>query len=223
MKTWGSTLFGWRVRSGRSTFRVIPRWQLQPGDHPLSNPGVSRSQIHEWGRYSSRLLPELYQAAYGRPAPDMLTDRDTTIEEQLEEAFRNRRLLLLPGELLERKHAGGSASGGAAGAPPPPPPAGSQTDDESDSSSSSSSTSGSGEETAPPPKKTEKTWFRATLKDEDGEPMADEDYTLIDTDGVKRTGKLDPNGEVYIPAILPPGQCTISFPNIHLNPRKKKK
>ena len=35
-------------------------------------------------------------------------------------------------------------------------------------------------------------------------------------------GKLDANGEVYVPPILPPGDCTISFPNIHLNPRKRK-
>ncbi len=142
------------------------------------------------------------------------------LEEQIEQAFRNGRLLLLPDEALERKRDGASGSGGEAGGAPPPA---SEVDDESETSSSSSSSSTAGDDGAAPPKKTEKTWFRATLKDEDGEPMAGEDYTLIDTDGVKREGKLDPNGEVYIPAILPPGQCTISFPNIHLNPRKKKK
>jgi hypothetical protein len=73
-----------------------------------------------------------------------------------------------------------------------------------------------------PPKAPEKTWFRARLLDEEGQPMAGEDYILITTDRAKRKGKLDSNGEVYIPPILPPGNCTISFPNIHLNPLKKK-
>jgi hypothetical protein len=68
----------------------------------------------------------------------------------------------------------------------------------------------------------EKTWFRARLVDEDGDPMTNEDYILIDTQGAHRKGKLDANGEVYIPPILPPGDCTIRFPNIHLNPRKRK-
>lgn len=76
----------------------------------------------------------------------------------------------------------------------------------------------------PPPDepKPERTWFRAKLIDEDGEPCANEDYILVDSAGSKRTGKLDANGEVYIPPILPPGDCTIQFPNIHLNPRKRK-
>ena len=58
--------------------------------------------------------------------------------------------------------------------------------------------------------------------DEDGEPMAGEDYILTDSEGARREGQLDDNGEVYIPPILPPGKCTINFPKIHLNPRKRK-
>ena len=83
-----------------------------------------------------------------------------------------------------------------------------------------------GTATAPPPeppKPVEKTWFRAKLVDEEGQPMAGEDYVLVTSDGANRKGKLDANGEVYIPPILPPGDCTISFPNIHLNPLKRKK
>jgi hypothetical protein len=52
--------------------------------------------------------------------------------------------------------------------------------------------------------------------------MAGEDYVLVDSAGTRKEGKLDADGEVYIPSILPYGDCTISFPNIHLNPRKKK-
>ena len=67
----------------------------------------------------------------------------------------------------------------------------------------------------------EKTWFRMQLLDEDGDPMAGEDYLVVDTQGCRRQGKLDSNGELYIPPILPPGDCTINFPEIHLNPRKR--
>ena len=65
------------------------------------------------------------------------------------------------------------------------------------------------------------TWFRMAIADEDGEPMAGEDYEVVDSAGATHKGKLDANGEFYIPAILPKGLCSITFPNIHLNPRKK--
>jgi len=65
------------------------------------------------------------------------------------------------------------------------------------------------------------TWFRMQLLDEDGEPMAGEDYVVVDSAGATRKGRLDENGEFYIPPSLPKGECKINFPNIHLNPRKK--
>lgn len=61
-----------------------------------------------------------------------------------------------------------------------------------------------------------------SLNDEDGEPMAGEDYQVVDSAGATHKGKLDDNGEFYIPPTLPAGNCKIQFPNIHLNPRKKK-
>jgi hypothetical protein len=69
----------------------------------------------------------------------------------------------------------------------------------------------------------EKTWFRVQLVDEEGQPMKDEDYVVVDSTGTRRTGKLDGKGEMYIPPMLPEGECTVNFPNIHLNPRKRKK
>jgi hypothetical protein len=75
-----------------------------------------------------------------------------------------------------------------------------------------------------PPPKEEKTWIRVILLDEDGVPMKNEAYSLGLPDGSKRNGKLDADGAVYIPPSLPPDkECTISFPEIHLNPRKKKR
>lgn len=67
------------------------------------------------------------------------------------------------------------------------------------------------------------TWFRMRIVDETGEPMAGEKYVVVDSAGARREGKLDENGELYIPPELPEGQCTINFPEIHFNPRKKKR
>jgi hypothetical protein len=92
---------------------------------------------------------------------------------------------------------------------------GGATDDEDEAAKAKKSSAGS-------TNSSDKTWFRMRLVDEDGTAMADEDYLVVDSAGTRRQGKLDSNGELYIPAILPPGQCTVSFPNIHLNPRKRK-
>ncbi|MBX9600442.1 MAG: hypothetical protein K2X35_05540 [Bryobacteraceae bacterium] len=77
----------------------------------------------------------------------------------------------------------------------------------------------------PPPKKTEeKTWIKFQLFDEDGQPMKNEKFKLGLPDGSSRDGKLDAEGSIYIPPTLDPNkECTVSFPEIHLNPRKKKK
>ncbi len=111
-------------------------------------------------------------------------------------AFQSRRLALVRRPITTR--GGGSRQGDESPAPPVP---------------------------QRPPKKApeEKTWFKCQLLDEDGEKMANEKYTLKDSNGATRQGKLDADGCVYIPKILVPGMCTISFPEIHLNPRKKKK
>ena len=64
-------------------------------------------------------------------------------------------------------------------------------------------------------------WYRVRLVDEDGVPMAGEDFIVVDSAGATHKGKLDQNGEFYIPPSIPKGQCTVKFPNIHLNPRKR--
>jgi hypothetical protein len=206
--------FGWRIYTSRGVCRVIRRQDLQPGEQYLTNMALVRSEIAAWARDSAhaRTLLELYQAAYGFPAWEMVTTQEVWIEERVEEAFRQGRLLLVPEK--RKEHAAGGGGGGAV-------TQGSQTQEENENADEVTSSSGQGQSSSPP-KTQEKTWFRAALKDEDGKPMKDEEYVLVDTDGTKREGKLDANGEVYIPPILPPGKCTITFPKIHLNPRKRK-
>jgi hypothetical protein len=143
----------------------------------------------------------MYEVAYGQRVPvSRIGGRTAWLVDRLETAFRQRRLFLLEDELSA--------------------PAAQTASDDADSPEDDG-----GSSPKPPAaraERAEKTWFHARLVDEDGDSMANEDYILVDTQGARRKGKLDANGEVYIPPILPPGDCTISFPNIHLNPRKRK-
>lgn len=123
------------------------------------------------------------------------TSGSPSISKKVYEGFRNGELVI-----LAWKRPAATTTEGQKPAPAPPPPT-----------------------ATPPPEEIEKTWFRAQLFDEEGQVMANEDYILDDSNGTHRTGKLDNQGIVYIPKILNPGDCKISFPNIHLNPRKRKK
>lgn len=57
-----------------------------------------------------------------------------------------------------------------------------------------------------------KDWIEIELKDEEGNPIPNEDYNLFLPDGKKRKGKLDKNGYT-IEKNIPPGKCKIFFPN----------
>jgi len=72
------------------------------------------------------------------------------------------------------------------------------------------------------PTTTEKTWFRMQLSDEDGLPMAGEDYVVVDSAGARRQGKLDTNGELYIPPVLPVGNWRHQLPQHPSEPEKRK-
>lgn len=65
----------------------------------------------------------------------------------------------------------------------------------------------------------EKTWIEFELLDEDGEPMAGEEYELALPDGSLQKGKLDPKGLVRV-AGIDPGLGTISW---FVKPSKAKK
>jgi len=62
-----------------------------------------------------------------------------------------------------------------------------------------------------------KDWIAIELKDEEGNPLPDEDYVLYLPDGSIRKGKLNSTGykkEEKIPA----GNCSVKFPNrLHVN------
>jgi hypothetical protein len=148
------------------------------------------------------------EAVHGAEVPNPAAGGTHWMEERLADAFRYGRLLLVKGAVQQNR----------------PGFTGSYEDGQNSSAETSPN------DTAPDrgqaaaarqPEQPEKTWFHAQLLDEDGHPMAGEDYIVVDSDGSKRTGKLDAQGEVYIPAILSPGKCTITFPNIHLNPLKR--
>jgi type VI secretion system secreted protein VgrG len=59
----------------------------------------------------------------------------------------------------------------------------------------------------------EKTWIEIKLIDEEGHPVADEEYRLELPDGTIRRGKLDHNGAARVDDI-DPGNCRVSFPKL---------
>jgi hypothetical protein len=57
-----------------------------------------------------------------------------------------------------------------------------------------------------------KDWIEIELKDEDKNPIVDEEYILYLSDGSVRKGKL--NGDGYVrEEKIPPGKCNVRFPN----------
>jgi hypothetical protein len=144
----------------------------------------------------------MYRAVYG--PGDAAAHSTVTLKNKLEAAFRKKELVML------RVSRGGSSGGGGGGGGTPGDDKAAKEEKEAP-------------KTPPLPKKPEKTWVRFRLLDEDGEPMDDEPYEMVDSNGTKRKGKLDKDGTIYIPPILTPGNCTITFPEIHLNPLKNPK
>ena len=164
---------------------------------------VTEAVVKQWRKASAMTVLKMQR---------LLTGVDT--DKRIAEAFRRGELVVLLSQAgaglgKSESSGGGQGSGGSGGSgqqnqqkQPPKKP---QKDPE-------------------PPPKEEKTWIRVILLDEDGIPMKNEKYSLGLPDGSNRAGKLDADGAVYIPPSLPPDkECTINFPEIHLNPRKKKR
>jgi hypothetical protein len=58
-----------------------------------------------------------------------------------------------------------------------------------------------------------KTWISIELKDEDGNPMAGEEYRIELPDGQTVSGCLDKLGTAGVSGI-DPGQCEVTFPRL---------
>jgi phage baseplate assembly protein gpV len=89
--------------------------------------------------------------------------------------------------------AGGAAQRGAPGGSPP---------------ASSSGTGG-----AAPQDDTD--WLAIELVDQDDKPVAMIRYKVVGPDGVEHTGLTDPDGRARIEG-LSPGDCTVTFPDLHV-------
>ena len=191
----------WSIQAFGETLLVVRRIDLHPAERPL-DPVFVTPFVARWlaDRSSRSTLLEMYDYVFSPPGRAARNASERMAE--LDRAFRRGDLLVIRGLLPPRPEAGPALEPEAA-------------------SAAAAAASSSAASTPPPKEKPEKTWFRCQLLDEDGEPMANEPYKLKDSSGALREGKLDQDGCVYIPPILPPGNCVISFPKIHLNPRKK--
>ena len=191
---------GWEL-SARGRVAIAVKQAERRYGEPVEDPLFPVSQLDRWiaNPAERAALVEMYQSVYG--PGDTAFHMPSVLKQKLAEAFRNQVLVMLlaPG--------GGGASGGGA---EPVESRRARQEEEKESKSQQPSA----------PKKPEKTWVRFKLLDEDGEPMDGEPYRMVDSNGSLRTGKLDKDGCVYIPPILTPGNCTITFPEIHLNPLK---
>ena len=96
------------------------------------------------------------------------------------------------------------AAGGAVDAPVDAPPA-SQKKGPKKSGSSDTRT---------------KTWISIRVLDEDGNPVPDVAYSVSLPDGSTMTGSLDDQGFARFDDI-DPGQCKVSFPEIHAKEWKR--
>ncbi|HHN77114.1 MAG TPA: hypothetical protein ENK11_00365 [Phycisphaerales bacterium] len=57
----------------------------------------------------------------------------------------------------------------------------------------------------------EKSWIEIELRDQEGEPIAGEQYEILLPDGTIAKGSLDGNGFARV-AGFEPGQCKVTFP-----------
>jgi hypothetical protein len=188
----------WHIRIRHGDFVVLRRSDIEKSGSTEAYRHFVPFDTADWDRdpLLRRALLEMYEAVYGHRVGAPLRTEIPNILRRLHEAFRHGALVLIPSEWHIIRQGTGIGTEGA--------------EEE--------------EEVVEPvatPVEEELTWFRARLVDEDGSPIANEDYILVDSTGARTEGKLDGNGEVYIPPTLPHGECTISFPNIHLNPRKR--
>ncbi len=192
----------YRLRGYGSEWMIVRRSDLAAGERTLDAAVAVPMVMQAGGRSPDPELCRTFESVLGWSG-----SRDAAV--RLERALRSRELVVV--EAVRRQFGpltpGGApaAGGGSAGSAPPPKGA-----------PGSSTTAASG---APTP---EKTWFRCQLLDEDGKPMPNEKYKMTDSNGATREGTLDADGWVYIPPTLAPGACSISFPEIRLNPSRKK-
>ena len=194
-----TSLARWNLRIRHGDFIVLRRTDLEKAESTEPYQHFVAVDAADWGRdpLLQRALLEMYEAVYGQRIAAALRTEMSWVVDRIHDAFRRGDLVLIPSEWhIIRQGTGIGTEGG-------------EVEEEIF-------------EPVATPVEEEQTWFRARLLDEDGSPMVDEDYILVDSTGARTEGKLDSNGEVYISPTLPHGDCTISFPNIHLNPRKKK-
>ena len=57
-------------------------------------------------------------------------------------------------------------------------------------------------------------WIEIQLQDDDGQPVPNEAYVLVDSEGKEHKGNLDSRGFMRLDG-LKPGTCSVSFPKLY--------
>lgn len=205
----GSGRRQWRM----GNYLIIRKADLLATDHPLPHLPDLAATVSRWlaSPVQRALAIEMFNIATSSSGGHSPKDLEKLVKPKLVSCFER-------GVLVALTTTAGASEGGVGGGGATPATAAAAAIAAAEARRKSQSAKSS---TTQSEKKPEKTWFRCQLLDEDGEPMASEPYVLDDSDGAHREGKLNDQGIVYIPPTLTPGNCRISFPKMHLNPRKK--
>jgi hypothetical protein len=205
---------GWEMSGRSGTALVAKKSDLLPGE-PTEEPQVAVFHMERWlaDPKEKAALVEMYKSIHG--FGDSAWGAPSILKTKIIAAFESRELVML------RQTHGATGGGGSGSRKSPSDRARAEEQQRAEQARRAERDQAGGKSTAPPAqKKQEKTWVRFRLLDEDGEPMDEESYEMVDSNGSQRKGKLDKDGCVYVPSILDPGNCTITFPEIHLNPLK---
>lgn len=173
--------------------------ELPPGVKPLKGYRIPSSGILATDPQSRRDALDLFRVLGGTlsvAADIRARDVQTVVFDRINKAFERQELVA-----FTRAAEGGVSAAGGPGSSGQP--AGSRSD-----LGPSSEPGGSGDPTS------EKSWVDVQLLDEDGEPIAGERYILKLTDGSIREGSLGADGRVRVNGI-DPGNCVVSFPDLH--------
>jgi hypothetical protein len=192
----GVTLRGtWRLGGLGNRYVIVRRTDVLPDEKFYAAPVFLISQLGRWlsDPFQRSVLTDLARVLFGwspRPSPET----DALLRARLEDAFRTGRLVVLGERLVARSSSPAKSAGDSPAAAPPAP--------------------GGGGGGKPPAPTKPKTWIRFKLVDQDDKPIPNERYKLKLTDGTLKEGRLDSDGSVFESG-LDPGNCEISFPDLH--------
>jgi hypothetical protein len=189
----------WRLPSLAGDWVLIRRSDLIRNEEVNHDPPFLAADLSRWNsdHFSQRILLDLCRELWG-DTESWARDGDplSTLLPRMEQEFRRGSLVLV----RPHRQFGVSSGGGAAAAAPAAKSKEKEKETQADPGESQ-------------PRAKKKTWVGFHLRDESGQPVTNERYSVTLPDKSIKEGRLNSSGEVYFEEI-DPGQCSIMFPDI---------